>query len=167
VEPAALSDPGAVRFAAWARIWSPLVSDEEKRVAWRGLDLPGTWTEVEADFWPTFHAGLPAPPVPLLLHAALQRDGGGAREDWVRVMEHLGLVWNGRALPPDHLGPACEVLACALELRESVLVAELCRRYLLPWCVVARERLPADSPLAGLPRRFESDLRSRTRAPAS
>jgi len=118
------------------------------------------WSEVEPDFWPTFQTGLPAPRVPLLLHAALHRDGGGAREDWIRVMDHIGLVWNdGQALPPDHLGPACEVLACAIERRETVLVGELCRRYLLPWCAVANDRLEEDTILGQLPLRFESDLR--------
>jgi hypothetical protein len=155
----AASDP--IRLLAWSRIWSPLVSEEMREDAWRALELPGAWSRVEAAFWPTFHVGLPAPRVPLLLHAALGRDGGQAREDWLRVASHLGLTWSeGRTLPPDHLGIACELLACALRAEEDVLVRELCTRYLRPWCEWARARLAAEEgTLAVLPAVFEADLR--------
>jgi len=43
-----------------------------------------------------------------------------------RLVEHQ--------LPPDQLGVVCEVLACAIEAEEPVLVRELRARYLLPWC---------------------------------
>ena len=62
-------------------------------------------------------------------------------------------------LPPDQLGAACEVYACAVESEEPVLIEELRRRYLLPWCRFARERLAEEeSPLAFLAEQFEADL---------
>jgi hypothetical protein len=151
-----------LRLLAWSRVFSPLVPEEWREDAWRALELPGAWPQVEAAFWPTFHVGLPAPRVPLLLHAALGSDGGRAREDWLRVASHLGLTWSeDRTLPPDHLGVACELLACALRAEEDVLVRELCARYLLPWCEAARARLAAEAgPLGELPARFAADLRS-------
>jgi hypothetical protein len=150
-----------LRLMAWSRIWSPLVPEEWREDAWQALELPGAWSQVEAAFWPTFHVGLPAPRVPLLLHAALGRDGGQSREDWLRVASHLGLTFSDHTLPPDHLGIACELLACALRDEEDVLVRELCTRYLRPWCAWARSRLAAEAgPLGALPARFEADLRS-------
>lgn len=149
-----------LRLMAWSRIWSPLVPEEWREDAWQALELPGEWSQVEAAFWPTFHVGLPAPRVPLLLHAALNRDGGQAREDWMRVASHLGLTWSEHTLPPDHLGIACELLACALRNDEDVLVRELCTRYLRPWCDWARVQLAGEEgPLGALPVRFEADLR--------
>jgi hypothetical protein len=154
------SASAALPLLAWSRVWSPLVPEAWREEAWRALGLPGTWASAEPDFWVTFETGFPAPPVPLLLHAALGRDGGATREDWMRAIGYLGLAFEQR-LQPDHLGAACEVVACALERDEAVLVRELCARYLLPWCRVARERLAtAGSPLALLPERFETDLRS-------
>lgn len=158
------TEPGlasALPFVAWSRIWSPVVPEAWREEAWRALALPGSWPELEPEFWETFQAGLPSPRVPLLLHAALNRDGGGTREDWMRVMAHLGLTWDGHRLPPDHLAAACEILACAIECQEGVLVHELRARYLLPWCAAARARLAeTGSSLAALPERFEADLRA-------
>lgn len=149
----------ALRFVAWSRVWSPLVPDTWRADAWETLALPGSWAASEPGFWPTFHVGLPAPRVPLLLHAALGKDGSAAREDWLRAASHLGLSASEHILPPDHLGVACEVLACALQAEDDVLVRELRARYLEPWCRVARLRLAADeSPLAALAARFEADL---------
>lgn len=147
-------------FIAWSRVWSPLVPEPMRDDAWQLLELPDRWSLHEPEFWQTFHVGVPAPPVPLLLHAALGVAGDVAREDWMRVMTHLGLAWQGHRLPPDHLGPACEILACAIEAGEAVLIEELCQRYLLAWCQLARARL-ADSgtALERLPKRFEADLR--------
>lgn len=146
-------------FVAWSRIWSPLSSDAEREEAWQSLDLPDDWKSVEPEFWQSFQIGAPAPPVPLILHSALGRDGGQAREEWMRVIAHLGLRWSEHRLQPDHLGAACEVLACAIAHSEHVLTRELCARYLRPWCDVARERLgAAGGPLAALPDRFAADL---------
>ena len=79
----------------------------------------------------------------------------------MRVIGHLGLDWDGPRLPPDHLGAACEVLACAIGREEKVLVDELCERYLLPWCDAARSRLVDEDRVVGrLPEHFEADLRS-------
>jgi len=105
--------------------------------------------------------GLPAPDVPLLLHAALGRDGGTVREDWMRVIQHLELRWNEQALPPDHLGAACDVLVCAIAREEDVLIRELWKRYLEPWCVVASERLVGQGDaITRLPEAFSADLRT-------
>jgi len=154
----ALAD-AALRLVTWSRVWSPLVPEAWRREAWELLELPGAWASVSAELWSTFHVGLPAPRVPLLLHAALGRDGGPVREDWMRAAAHLGLRFGERTLPPDHLGVATEVLACALQAEEPVLVRELCARYLRPWCEVARARL-ATAALAALPERFEAELRA-------
>lgn len=151
----------ALRLVAWSRIWSPLVPEEWRAEAWELLELPGAWSEVAPEFWPTFHVGLPAPRVPLLLHAALGRDGGHAREDWMRAAAHLRLRSSEHTLPPDHLGVAAEVVASALQAGEDVLVRELCARYLRPWCELARARLAGGVPaLAALPARFEAELRA-------
>jgi hypothetical protein len=158
-----MTDVASAQLAclAWSRIFSPLVPPEWRADAWQLLELPGTWAEAETEFWSTFEVGLPGPRVSLLLHAALGRDGGRAREDWLRVASHLGLVWEEHTLPPDHLGIACELLACAVHAGEDVLVRELCTRYLRPWCEAARARLAADAgALGALPSRFEADLRS-------
>jgi len=117
------------------------------------------FSSCEQEYWQTFQVGSPQPLVSLLLHATLGRPGEGAREDWLRVMSHLGLDWSGAHLPPDHLGPACEIYACTLAREEELLSEELRRRYLLPWCTVARDRLQkAGSKLVFLPEQFEADL---------
>jgi hypothetical protein len=149
----------ALPWIAWSRIWSPVVPDALREEAWRALDLPGSIASHDAEFWSTFQLGAPAPRVPLLLHAALKREGGAVRDDWMRVAHHLGLRWDGVHLPPDQLGAACEVYACAVEREESVLFEELRRRYLLPWCDVAKAALDGGSSrLTFLPERFEADL---------
>ena len=153
------STAAALPFIAWSRIWSPVAPEPLRREAWEALALPARFDEVGPDFWSTFHVGSPAPKVPLLLHAALQLEGASAREDWMRAMSYLELRFDELHLPPDQLGAACEVYACAIESEEPVLIEELRRRYLLPWCRFARVRLAQEeSPLALLPERFEADL---------
>ena len=153
----------ALPFVAWARVWSPLAPAAWREEAWQALALPGRFAECESEFLSSFVVGLPGPPVPLLLHAALGRDGGSVREDWMRVLAHLGLRFGERTLPPDHLGAACEALAFAIEREETVLVRELVKRYLEPWCEVAASRLAAaqrDRVVAQLPGRFAEELRA-------
>jgi hypothetical protein len=149
----------ALPFVAWSRVFSPLAPEAWREEAWQALSLPGRFADCESAFLSAFVVGLPAPDVPLLLHAALGRDGGVVREDWMRVIHHLGLRWSGKSLPPDHLGAACDVLACATLREESVLIDELRKRYLEPWCAVASERLAGkDHAIAILPEMFAADL---------
>lgn len=133
----------AVALIAWARVWSPLASAAERAEAWEALALPASLAEVGAAYWSTFHAALPQPPVPLLLHVALGREGGQLREELSRVAGFLQLRWRERVLPPDHLAVACELLAAALENGDGRLAAELRDRYLRPWCALAHGRLAA------------------------
>ena len=155
----ASSTAAALAFIAWSRIWSPVAPETLRREAWEALELPGGFDEFSPDFWSTFHVGSPAPKVPLLLHAALKLEGARAREDWMRAMSYLELRFDEFHLPPDQLGAACEVYACAIESEEPVLIEELRRRYLLPWCRFARERLAQEeSRLSFLPEQFEADL---------
>lgn len=158
----------ALVFVSWARIWSPLAPARARDEAWQALSLPGCFADGEAEFLATFVVGLPAPPVPLLLHAALGRDGGAVREDWMRVMAHLGLRFGDRSLPPDHLGGACELLACAIDHDDTVLIRELLERYFVPWTEVAAEHV-AGAPhgaIARLPALFAADLRDLRLSPA-
>ncbi len=151
----------ALRFVGWARLWSPVAPRELRVDAWQALGLPGSFGDAETEYWASFHVGDPLPPAPLLLHAALGMEGGHAREEWMRVLQFLGLRWRDGTLPPDHLAPGCEALAAAIDRRDAVMVAELCRRYLLPWCARARERLGGRAAAAlQLAERFEADLRS-------
>ena len=153
------STRAALPLVAWSRIWSPVVPDELRDDAWSALALPGAYAAVSAEFWGTFQVGSPLPKVPLALHAALRREGGAVREDWMRVAGLLALEWNDVTLPPDQLGAACEIYAVAVEREEPVLIEELRRRYLLPWCEFAKARLAQDgSDLGFLPERFEADL---------
>jgi hypothetical protein len=153
------STAAALPFIAWSRVWSPVTPEPLRREAWEALALPTRFDELDSLFWSTFHVGRPAPKVPLLLHAALQLEGARAREDWMRAMSYLELRFDELHLPPDQLGAACEVYACAIESEEPILIEELRRRYLLPWCRFARERLAEEeSPLAFLPEQFEADL---------
>lgn len=149
----------ALPIVAWSRIWSPLAPGEWREEAWQALSLPGRFADRETGFISAFVAGLPAPHVPLLLHAALGREGGAVREDWMRVIQHLGLRWSSKALAPDHLGVACDVLTCATVREEGVLIHELRKRYLEPWCAIATARLAGkDQVIASLPERFAADL---------
>jgi len=153
------STAAALPFIAWSRVWSPVAPEPLRKEAWEALALPARFDELSPDFWSTFHVGSPAPKVPLLLHAALQLEGARAREDWMRAMSYLKLRFDEFHLPPDQLGAACEVYACAIESEEPVLIEELRRRYLLPWCRFARQRLAREeSQLAFLPEQFEADL---------
>ena len=142
---------------AWARVWSPLASSAERDAACAALGVPIAGEA--SGYWSTFHAALPAPRVPLVLHAALGREGAQLREELSRVARFLQLHWRQQVLPPDHLAAACELLAAALENDDEPLAAELRRRYLRPWCAVARERLAADDgPLRVLADAFAEDV---------
>lgn len=150
------SAEAALALLAWARVWSPLASPAEREEARQALGLDAA---DDAGYWSTFHAALPAPRVPLLLHAALGREGAQLREELSRVAGFLQLRWRERVLPPDHLAAACELLAAALENGDDRLADELRRRYLQPWCAIAHERLAADaSPLLPLADAFADDL---------
>jgi hypothetical protein len=158
---APLSDAAleALPIIAWSRVWSPLVPDELRQNAWQVLRLPDAFEKYSTEFWSTFMVGTPSPRIPTLLHGALQREGAAVREDWMRVASHLGLKWGEVHLPPDQLGAACEVYACAISRGEDVLIEQLRLRYLLPWCVYAQEALAAESsPLVFLPEMFGADL---------
>ena len=149
-------DPQALAMLAWARLWSPLTDTATRATVWSALGLPGGFDEIAVEYWSAFHG--PAPTVSLLLHAALGRDGAAVREDWLRVMDHLELEWEAAQLPPDQLGVACEVFACAVEAQEPVLQRELLVRYLLPWCELALARLESGTGLAALVAAFRDDL---------
>jgi len=153
----------ALTMIAWSRIWSPLVSNEMRGESWLQLSLTGTFASMQSDYWSLFHVGSPTAPIPTLLHAALGRDGAPVREDWMRATQHLGLKWSDARLAPDQLGVACEVYACAIEQEEPVLIRELRRRYLMPWCEFAIEQFErVPGPLSSLPIRFAEDLESVT-----
>jgi len=148
----------AVAFTHWARVFSPLTLEAQRRQAWQALELPGDFDALKTEFWSTFQVGNPSPRVPLLLHAALGLEAAGVREDWLRVVHHLGLEWNDVHLPPDQLGVACEIYAVAIRAEEPVLISELPARYLLPWCRFAKRELGKDSSLIFVPESFEADL---------
>lgn len=157
------SQSQALAMIAWSRIWSPLVSNQMRDEAWRALELPGTFASMQSEYWSTFHVGSPAAPISTLLHAALGREGASVREDWMRATRHLGLRWSDARLAPDQLGVACEVYACAIEREESVLIEELRRRYLLPWCEFAAGQFEHSAgPLSSLPTSFAEELKSIT-----
>jgi hypothetical protein len=127
--------------------------------AWNILELPGNWSEQESEFISTFHQGVPAPQISLLLHHTLNIPGDRAREDWMRAMSWLKLEWTEARLPPDHLAIACEVLLVANDKSETLLVEELKNRYLLPWCNLASNLLASgQSPLNGVPEQFRSGI---------
>ena len=153
----------ALLIIAWSRVWSPLVDEEQRAQAWEALELPEDYERHKADYWSTFHVGAPQPQVSLLLHSALQQEGTGVREDWLRVISYLELSWDDIHLPPDQLGAACEIYACAIERSESVLIDELRSRYLLPWCQVAGDSLAkSGSVLLPLVEKFQQDLQAIT-----
>ena len=151
-----MASENALAMLAWARLWSPLGDDAAREDAWAALGLPGRFADARVDYWSLCHG--PEAPVPLLLHAGIGIDGAAAREALLRVMDHLGLGWSEHQLPPDQLGVVCEVLACAIEAEEPVLVRELRARYLLPWCEAVSTRLARGSPLAELVAEFRADL---------
>lgn len=154
-----LVSDGVQALLAWARVWSPMPPEAERIEAWRALALPLDFAEVEADYWSTFHAGAPIPLVPLLLHAGMSRDGAAVREDIMLVLRHLGLGWSDHVLPADHLGAVCEILAVAADRGEKVLLRELLRRYIAPWCAFAVRTLEErGSSLRCLPERFARTL---------
>ena len=138
------------------------MAEDVREQAWNALGLARPYSECKEEYWNIFHVGVPMPKVPLLLHAALMREGGAMREDWLRVMHNLDLRWNNEArLPPDQLGIACEVYAFAIDQGEALLVSELSSRYLLPWCEVAEKKLADEkNDLVFLPQAFREDLQS-------
>lgn len=144
---------------AWSRIWSPVVEEALRSSAWQALELPDTYENHKADYWSLFHVGNPEPKVSLIMHSGLRQEGSSVREDWLRVISHLGLTWDAVNLPPDQLGAACEIYACAIEREEPVLIQELRERYLLPWCRFALQELTEiNSPLSALAESFAEDL---------
>jgi hypothetical protein len=83
-------------------------------------------------------AGVPQPQMPPLFSAALNLDGARTREEWLRITQVLELEWSDATrLPPDHVAPACEVLALALDWNERVLAHEILSRYMRPWAARA------------------------------
>ena len=159
-------DPLALRMLAWGCLWSPLATEDEHRRAWAVLELPDRFDDLRLAYCNTFHAGSPQPPVPLLLHALLAREGAAAREDLMRAADFLGLEWGDRRLAPDHLGPACEVFGLAIERQETALVHGLRERYLRPWTERAASALGEQSALLALLGRFAADLESASAAHA-
>ncbi len=79
----------------------------------------------------------------------------------MRILSFIGLRWGEESLPPDHLAPACEALAAAIDREDDVMVDEICKRYMLPWCEAARKRLGPlpDRAMLDLAERFDADLR--------
>lgn len=153
------SSEQALVILAWSRLWSPVVEESDRAAVWKALDLPGEYDDSKAEYWSTFHAGVPEPPQSLILHAALRQEGSAVREDWLRVLNYLELDWAATHLPPDQLGAACEIYACAIEREEPVLVEELRQRYLLPWCDAAEQKLrQEESKLVPVVESFRRDL---------
>lgn len=150
--------PTTLRMLAWGCLWSPLAEDEDHQDAWTFLELPGSYEAARVEYWNTFHAGVPQPPVPLLIHALLQQEGAGLREDLMRVASYLDVEWGERRLPPDHLGPVCELYGLAMEREEPVLIEGLRTRYLTPWVQAASAALATRPVMADLVRRFSEDL---------
>lgn len=149
----------ALVFVAWARVWSPLVEDALRREAWLQLELPGDFDEANRDFMRAFHVAVPQPPVPLLMHAALNLDGGNVREDFVRIMEFLDVEYQDQGrLPPDHLACICELFALSIDANEPVLVQGIRERYLVPWVAMARRVLDGHPLLEELVTQFGEDV---------
>jgi hypothetical protein len=156
-----VSSEQALVMIAWSRVWSPLGDEATRAQAWEALKLPDDYERHKANYWSVFHAGTPQPQVPLLIHAALGQEGPGVREDWLRVIDYLELSWDDVHLPPDQLGAACEIYACAIDRSEPVLIEELRKRYLLPWCEAAQESLAETrSELLPLVEKFRQDLQA-------
>ncbi|MFZ1832297.1 MAG: hypothetical protein WAU27_05735, partial [Pseudomonadales bacterium] len=102
----------------------------------------------------------PQPPISLLFHALLRREGSSAREDLMRAADYLDLESGDKRLPPDHLGPACEVFGLAIERQEAALVHGLRERYLRPWAQQARAMLGEHPALLALVDRLAADIES-------
>lgn len=154
--------PATLDLLAWGAVWSSLTADDLREAAWEALELPGKFADVSTAYWSTFHAGVPQPPIPVLIHAMLNVDGASIREDWMRAADYLELTWDHAPLPPDHLGPACEIFAMAVEREEPVIVETLAQRYLVPWTELAQSQLnaAANPVLATMLDRFHRHLTS-------
>jgi TorA maturation chaperone TorD len=149
----------ALPLLAWSRIFSPMAPEELRCEAWKALELPEDFEKCRAQFWTTFLVGNPMPLVSLLLHSELNLEGDPTRAAFIHVMTHLGLEWDDMHVPPDQLGAACEIYACAIEQEEAVLIRELRERYFLPWCAKAKSQLMLnDSSLCFIPEQFAEDL---------
>lgn len=151
---------GTLRMLAWARLWSPLSDEATLRATWGALGLPGDFDDVRIDYWNAFHAGIPQPPVPVLVHALVQRDAGTVREDLLRVAEYLEVEGGEHRLPPDHLGSVCELFALGLEREDPVLIAGLRERHLRPWIQAAGGALAGRPALSALLACFADDVDS-------
>lgn len=153
------SNPMAMAFVAWARIWSPLVDDALRREAWEQLELPGDFDALKTDFLAAFHVAVPQPPATLLMHAALNTDGGAVREDFVRIMDFLDVDYDdaGR-LPPDHLACACEIFALTIDAAQPALIEGLRERYLVPWLANTRHALVSQPSLLAVVEQFGEDV---------
>ncbi len=152
--------PETLNLLAWSALWSSLTADDLREAAWEALELPGHFADVSTAYWSTFHAGVPQPPIPSLIHGLLNVDGASVREDWMRAANYLELTWSHALLPPDQLGPACEIFALAIEREEPVIVETLSQRYLLPWLDLAQQQLnaAANPVLAEMLERFRQHL---------
>ncbi len=161
--------PETLNFLAWSALWSSLTQDDLRQAAWEALELPGCFDDVRTAYWSTFHAGIPQPPIPALIHAMLGLDGAGVREDWMRAANYLDLTWSHALLPPDQLGPACEIFAMAIEREEPVIVDTLAQRYLLAWLELAQDQLNANEEpmLAKLLAHFQQDVNEAVRLSVS
>lgn len=146
-----------LRLLDWARVWSPSAPVAERVASWAALGLGEPCVLWDHPFVAAFVVAAPVPRVPLLLHAALGRDGSAVREEWLRILAILDLEWHELRLPPDHLAVATELLAVAVAWCEVVLAFGILDRYLVPWANVAAERLDGE-PLAALVAAYRSDL---------
>jgi hypothetical protein len=135
--------PQTLNFLAWSALWSALTEDGLRAAAWEALELPGDFESIRIDYWNTFQVGIPQPPIPALIHALMNIDGAGVREDFMRAADHLGLSWGQARLSPDQLGPACEIFAMAIEREEPVIIRHLAKSYFLPWLDLAEAQLDA------------------------
>lgn len=135
--------PQTLNFLAWSALWSTLTEDDLRAAAWEALELPGNFDAIRISYWNIFQVGIPQAPIPALIHALMNIDGAGAREDFMRAAEHLGLSWGHARLSPDQLGPACEIFAMAVEQEEPVIIQHLTKTYFLPWLDLAQEQLNA------------------------
>lgn len=132
--------PQTLNFLAWSALWSTLTEDDLRAAAWEALELPGDFEAVRINYWNTFQVGIPQPPIPALIHALMNIDGAGAREDFMRAADHLGLSWGHARLSPDQLGPACEIFAMAIEQEEPVIIDHLGKTYFFPWLDLAQDQ---------------------------